>query len=406
MKRIIISLLFIITVLCGYFYEKQKAIVYQKEVNEGLQQYLNERNNDEDRASSHVRKDVIDYTNQRPERREIAPSPLKQLKTQFMQPFKGRAFQELLDMSESLNSILHCDTLDVAQRASILSKITNKPYSEMNALVSEVDRCISECCDSPCFAAIQDSIIYSYTDETLDVYWYYKVQGQDSVLMFNIVEYKKDYPELYFLEDLTTDANMLDWKAMITAFAASARQSSQLDDSIYKATFEQIYAMGFIVGLNDGDCTAQQLFERAKHTAGMTPQEILTENYQNDLPEMDTFGLIKQIHDPQEFYDLITGDQKDFGFYFMLIPFAYCFFQLCLIAKVNIDSKRTSYMRKCSIICYFSQFPIIFMCGVLTKYLPFGIDFANFVITIVAANILSYMIIRYSDCYAVLKNLY
>ena len=246
MKRIIISLLFIITVLCGYFYEKQKAIVYQKEVNEGLQQYLNERNNDEDRASSHVRKDVIDYTNQRPERREIAPSPLKQLKTQFMQPFKGRAFQELLDMSESLNSILHCDTLDVAQRASILSKITNKPYSEMNALVSEVDRCISECCDSPCFAAIQDSIIYSYTDETLDVYWYYKVQGQDSVLMFNIVEYKKDYPELYFLEDLTTDANMLDWKAMITAFAASARQSSQLDDSIYKATFEQIYAMSMM----------------------------------------------------------------------------------------------------------------------------------------------------------------
>lgn len=318
MKRVIISLLFIITVLCGYFYEKQKTIVYQKEVNEGLQQYLNERNNDEERASSHVRKDVIDYTNQRLERREIAPSPLKQLKTQFMQPFKGRAFQELLDMSESLNSILHFDTLDVTQRASILSQITNKPYSEMNALVSEVDRCISECCDSPCFAAIQDSIIYSYTDETLDVYWYYKVQGQDSVLMFNMAEYKKDYPELYFLEDLTTDANMLNWKAMTTAFAASARQSSQLDDSIYKATFEQIYAMGFIVGLNDGDCTAQQLFERAKQTAGMTPQEILTENYQNDLPEMDSFGLIKQIHDPQEFYDLITGDQKDFGFYFML----------------------------------------------------------------------------------------
>ncbi|BFK46394.1 hypothetical protein I180019D1_18040 [Alistipes sp. i18-0019-D1] len=136
--------------------------------------------------------------------------------------------------------------------------------------------------------------------------------------MFNMAEYKKDYPELYFLEDLTTDASMLDWEAMTTAFVASARQSSQLDNSIYKATFEQIYAMGFIVGLNDGDCTAQQFFKHAKQTAGMTPQEILTENYQNDLPEMDTFGLIKQIHDPQEFYDLITGDQKDFGFYFML----------------------------------------------------------------------------------------
>ena len=76
MKRVIISLLFIITVLCGYFYEKQKTIVYQKEVNEGLQQYLNERNNDEERASSHVRIDVIDYTNQRLDRRDLAPSPL------------------------------------------------------------------------------------------------------------------------------------------------------------------------------------------------------------------------------------------------------------------------------------------------------------------------------------------
>lgn len=91
---------------------------------------------------------------------------------------------------------------------------------------------------------------------------------------------------------------------------------------------------------------------------------------------------------------------------FFFLSSSYFFFKKRNWSKYNIDSKRTSYMRKCSIICYFSQFPIIFMCGVLTKYLPFGIDFANFVITIVAANILSYMIIRYSDCYAVLKNLY
>ena len=159
MKRIIISLLCIITVLCGYF------LIHKKTA------FINTR------------------TETNSTQQPSAPSPLEQLKTQFKQPFKGRVFQELVSMSGSLNSILYCDTLDVAQRASILSKITNKPYSEMNALVSEVDRCISECCDSPCFAAIQDSIIYSYTDETLDVYWYYKVQGQDSVLMFNIVEY-------------------------------------------------------------------------------------------------------------------------------------------------------------------------------------------------------------------------
>lgn len=144
MKRIIISLLCIITVLCGYF------LIHKKTA------FINTR------------------TETNSTQQPSAPSPLEQLKTQFKQPFKGRVFQELVSMSGSLNSILYCDTLDVAQRASILSKITNKPYSEMNALVSEVDRCISECCDSPCFAAIQDSIIYSYTDETLDVYWYYK----------------------------------------------------------------------------------------------------------------------------------------------------------------------------------------------------------------------------------------
>ncbi|WP_304379465.1 hypothetical protein [uncultured Parabacteroides sp.] len=236
-----------------------------------------------------------------------------------VRPLKGRPFQELVDLCEELNDILFCTMLKSEQRAeALLAKGAPMEYTALIEMAKLVNLSEKQQCDAPCFAAIQDSIIRSATDETLDVYWYYKVQGQDSVLMFNMAEYKKDYPELYFLENLTTDANMLNWKAMTTAFAASARQSSQLDDSIYKATFEQIYAMGFIVGLNDGDCTAQQFFKHAKQTAGMTPQEILTENYQNDLPEMDSFGLIKQIHDPQEFYDLITGDQKDFGFYFML----------------------------------------------------------------------------------------
>ena len=288
MKRIGIPLLCIIAVICGYF------LFYKKALFSNITQ-------EADGGKPHT-----------------SLSPIDLLEVQLSEPLKGRTFKELLDISESLNSILFCDTLDVEQRANILSQITNKPYSEMNAFVSDVDHCISKCSDSPCFAAIQDSIIYSYTDETLDVYWYYEVQGQDSVLMFNMAEYKKDYPELYFLKDLTTDAYMLDWNAMITAFRASAQQSTQLDDSIYQDTFEQIYAMGFIVGLNDGGWTAQRLFDQAKQTAGMAPQEVLAENYQNDLPEMDIFGIIRQIHTPQELYDLITGDQMDFGFYFML----------------------------------------------------------------------------------------
>ena len=247
-----------------------------------------------------------------------APSPLELLKGQFKKPLKGRPFQELVDLSGSLNNILFCDTLDATQRAKFLSQILHKDYSEMIAMVAEVDRCILKRCDSPCFDAIQDSIIYSYTDETLDVYWYYEIQGQDSVLMFNMAAYKRDHPELYFLEDLTTNANMLEWDAMITAFTASAQQSPQLDNSIYQATFKQIYAMGFIVGLNDGGWSAQQLSDYAKQTADMTLQEVLGENYQNDLPRMDLLGLTKRIYNAQEFYDLITGDQKDFGFLFMM----------------------------------------------------------------------------------------
>lgn len=38
----------------------------------------------------------------------------------------------------------------------------------------------------------------------------------------------------------------------------------------------------------------------------------------NDLPRMDLLGLTKRIYNAQEFYDLITGDQKDFGFLFMM----------------------------------------------------------------------------------------
>ena len=67
--------------------------------------------------------------------------------------------------------------------------------------------------------------------------------SQEKKKNLNMAEYKKDYPELYFLEDLTTDASMLDWEAMTTAFVASARQSSQLDNSIYKATFEHYHCI-------------------------------------------------------------------------------------------------------------------------------------------------------------------
>lgn len=288
MKRTSVTLLgIIITILCGDFIYEKVALASTK-ANAGFVSQL------------------------------TPASPWERLQEQFKKPLKGRPFQELVELSGSLNIILFCDTLNAPQRADLLSRIMHRDYSEMMAMVSEVDRCILQRCDSPCFDAIQDSIIYSSTDETLDVYWHYETQGQDTVLRFNMAAYKRDHPELYFLEDLTTNANMLEWDALITAFAASAQQSPQLDGSIYQATFKQIYAMGFIVGLNDGNWSAQQLSDYARQTAGMTLQEVLAENYQYDLPKMDLLGLTKRIYNTQEFYDLITGDQKDFGFLFML----------------------------------------------------------------------------------------
>ena len=69
MKRIIISLLCIITVLCGYFLiHKKTALINTRTETNSTQQ-------------------------------PSAPSPLEQLKTQFKQPFKGRVFQELVSMS-------------------------------------------------------------------------------------------------------------------------------------------------------------------------------------------------------------------------------------------------------------------------------------------------------------------
>lgn len=97
---------------------------------------------------------------------------------------------------------------------------------------------------------------------------------------------------------------------------------------------------------------------------------------------------------------------RENDYFFMLIPVAWYFFQLCMAVNIPLSVERASYLRKSSTIYYFSQFPVIFLCGPITKYLPCGVGMANFVITIVAVSVLSYLVIRYSGRYKVLKNLY
>ena len=107
-----------------------------------------------------------------------------------VRPLKGRPFQELVDLSEELNDILFCAKLSPEQRAErLLAKGAPMAYADLLEMAEAIDYCERQQCDGPCFAAIQDTIIRSVTDETLDVYWYYEVRGKDSVLMFDMERY-------------------------------------------------------------------------------------------------------------------------------------------------------------------------------------------------------------------------
>lgn len=129
-------------------------------------------------------------------------------------PFKGHRFQTLINFSNELNAILFNRELTAECRAEqLVAKGAPMNYDELVVMAHDSDYACYECCDGPCFAAIQDSIIRSNTDETLDVYWYYEVQGQDSVLMFDMERYKMENGETAFLSDPQTTVDTLNEQA-------------------------------------------------------------------------------------------------------------------------------------------------------------------------------------------------
>lgn len=103
----------------------------------------------------------------------------------------GRPFCQLVEISNKLTAILYDRSLSRERRAEILSTMLKADYREMYEGAVLADESREQHCDGPCFAAIQDTIIRSYTDETLDVFWYYERQGQDSVLMFDMQAYNR-----------------------------------------------------------------------------------------------------------------------------------------------------------------------------------------------------------------------
>lgn len=108
---------------------------------------------------------------------------------------KGRSFQELVDLSHHLTTIMYDNTLTQDRRAEILSIMLQTDYDHMYEGVKEADDARARQCDGPCFAALKDTIIGSYTDETLDVFWYYEKRGMDSVLMFDMDAYNQFFSE-------------------------------------------------------------------------------------------------------------------------------------------------------------------------------------------------------------------
>lgn len=170
-----------------------------------------------------------------------------------VRPLKGRPFQELVDLCEELNDILFCTMLKSEQRAeALLAKGAPMEYTALIEMAKLVNLSEKQQCDAPCFAAIQDSIIRSATDETLDVYWYYEIQGQDSVLMFNMKSYKRDIGEF----DAQTTINALNERAAKENenaerfFSPDSRYAVHVVKSIDPYTYEMILAEESIAETN------------------------------------------------------------------------------------------------------------------------------------------------------------
>lgn len=126
---------------------------------------------------------------------EIAPATIP--------PFKGHRLQTLIDFSHELNAILFNRELPAERRAELLvAKGAPMSFDDLVTMAHNSDYAYYERCDGPCFDAIQDSIIRSYTDEILSDYWYY-TEGADSVLMFDMEAFRRDYPHIFESAELS-----------------------------------------------------------------------------------------------------------------------------------------------------------------------------------------------------------
>ena len=137
---------------------------------------------------------VADTTQAKMLHSEIVPATIP--------PFKGHRLQTLIDFSHELNAILFNRELTAERRAELLvAKGAPMSFDNLVAMVHDSDYAYYERCDGPCFDAIQDTIIRSYTDEILSDYWYY-TEGADSVLMFDMEAFRRDYPQIFASEEV------------------------------------------------------------------------------------------------------------------------------------------------------------------------------------------------------------
>ncbi len=126
-------------------------------------------------------------------------------KTSPIPPFRGHSLRALIDFSNDLNAILCNRKLSAEQRAdSLFQKGAPMNREELLGFVYDSDYAYYQGCDGPCFDAIQDSVVGSFTDEIFADYYYY--EGPDSVLKMDMVAFRRDYPNVSPLETLKDES--------------------------------------------------------------------------------------------------------------------------------------------------------------------------------------------------------
>lgn len=104
--------------------------------------------------------------------------------------------------------------------------------------------------------------------------------------------------------------------ALLCGVAANAQEIGTPE--LYAKSFEDFFVTGFVVGLEESEYGAEGYFDLATSVVNLTPAEILHQTFLDNVGRIDPMSVYKQIHSPEEYFEYITGEQRDFGLSFVI----------------------------------------------------------------------------------------